>query len=130
MVSVKLLLDENLSPRVAVELREQRIDAIHVRERGLLGATDPEVLERAYVEDRILATSNVDDFVKLAHARDLHPGIVLVEDGALPRSEQARILLRALEIVSREVEGGRDLVNRVLHVWSDGEHLLEDVPPG
>ncbi len=51
---MKLLLDENLSPKVAETLaRDDGIDACHIRDRGLLGATDPEVLERAFSEDRI-----------------------------------------------------------------------------
>jgi predicted nuclease of predicted toxin-antitoxin system len=68
---VKLLLDENLSPAAAVALNAGGIDACHVRDRGILGATDHEVLERAFLEDRILVTSNVDDFVKLARAREI-----------------------------------------------------------
>jgi predicted nuclease of predicted toxin-antitoxin system len=96
-VNVKLLLDENLSPRVAEILRnEDGLDAVHIRDRGLLEATDPEVLERAYAEDRVLATKNVDDFVKLARARELHPGIILLEDGDLVRDAQLRVLRLAV----------------------------------
>jgi predicted nuclease of predicted toxin-antitoxin system len=39
----------------------------------ILGASDNDVLERAYQEDRVLVTSNVDDFVKLAAAREITP---------------------------------------------------------
>jgi predicted nuclease of predicted toxin-antitoxin system len=92
-VIVKLLLDENLSPRVAEILRkEDGQDAVHIRDRGLLEAKDHEVLERAYAEDRVLATKKVDDFVQLARARELHPGIILLEDGDLVRDEQLRVL--------------------------------------
>jgi predicted nuclease of predicted toxin-antitoxin system len=42
-VNVKLLLDENLSPWVAETLREAGLDAVHVRERDLLGAQDDTV---------------------------------------------------------------------------------------
>ena len=127
---MKLLLDENLSARLAVELQAEGIDVVHVRERGLLGATDPQVLQRAYEEDRILVTGNVDDFVRLAHARELHPGIVLVEDGGLTKAEQTQVLQTTIGVLRAEEAAGRDLVNRVLHVWLDGEHVLEDVPPG
>lgn len=69
-MNVKLLLDENLSPRLAEVLRnEDKLDAVHIRDRGLLGAKDHEVLERACAEDRVLATKKLDDFVKLARAR-------------------------------------------------------------
>jgi hypothetical protein len=76
---VKLLLDENLSLSVAVALCAEGIDVVHLRDRGPTSATDAEVLDRAYAEDRILVTANVDDFEKLAGARELHAGIVLVE---------------------------------------------------
>ena len=56
-MSVKLLLDENLTPAAAVALVADGVDAYHVRDRGILGATDAELLERAYQEDRILVTS-------------------------------------------------------------------------
>ena len=65
-MSAKFLLDENLSPAAAVALVKDGIDAYHVRDRGILGATDHDLLERAYQEDRILITSNVLDFEKLA----------------------------------------------------------------
>ena len=124
-MNVKLLLDENISPRVAEILRkEDGLDAVHIRDRGLLEAKDHEVLERAYAEDRVLATKNIDDFVKLARARELHPGIILLEDGDLVRDEQVRVLRAAVAVL----RGERDLVNRVLRVWADGKCLFEDVP--
>lgn len=125
---MKLLIDENLSARVAVELQQEGIDVVHVRERGMLGASDPEVLQRAYEEDRILVTSNVADFVRLARARDLHPGVMLVEDAGLPREEQKRVILEAIARLQAEQQAGRDLMNRVLRIWSDGEAVFEDIP--
>jgi Domain of unknown function (DUF5615) len=60
-VDVKLLLDENISPKVGEMLRDQDgLDSVHVRERGLLQAADRDVLERAYVGDRVLVTKNVE----------------------------------------------------------------------
>jgi predicted nuclease of predicted toxin-antitoxin system len=124
-VNVKLLLDENLSARVAEMLRKvDGLDAVHARDRGLLEAEDHVVLERAYAEDRILVTCDVDDFIKLAGARELHPGLVLVEDGELHRDEQ----LRAIRAAMATLQGERDLVNRVLRVWLDGETVFEDIP--
>ncbi|MGD0678389.1 MAG: DUF5615 family PIN-like protein [Polyangiaceae bacterium] len=124
-VDVKLLLDENLSPRVAETLcREDAIDACHVRDRGLLEATDHEVLERAYAEDRVVVTCNVGDFVKLARARDLHPGIVLLEDGGLVRAEQLIVIRRAVAALRLE----RDLLNRVIRIWLEGDVVFEARP--
>jgi predicted nuclease of predicted toxin-antitoxin system len=124
-VNVKLLLDENLSPAVAERLRrEDGLDAIHVRDRGLLEAADHVVLERTYADDRIFVTCNVDDFLRLARARELHPGIVLLEEGDLLRDEQLQIVRAAVSVL----RGERDLINRVLRIWLDGTIAIEDVP--
>jgi predicted nuclease of predicted toxin-antitoxin system len=73
---MKFIIDEDLSPRVARYLGQEycfvlsrflaeetsaarAADAIAVRDRGLLGATDPEVLEYAFKEDRILVAANI-----------------------------------------------------------------------
>ena len=80
---VKLLLDENISPRAAIDLRADGHDVVHLRERGRLGIADPDVLELAFGEDRVLVTANVSDFRKLAAARDIHAGIILLVHNAL-----------------------------------------------
>lgn len=127
---VKLLLDENVSPAVAITLCKQGIDVVHVRDRAMTGATDAEVLEKAYEEDRILVTANVGDFEKLAKARDLHGGIVLVEDGALLRNEQEAVIGRAVEAITAEYAAGRDMVNRMLRVALQGEPAFAPIPHG
>jgi predicted nuclease of predicted toxin-antitoxin system len=123
-VNVKLLLDENVSPKVAEILRGDGVDAAHVRDRALLEADDATVLERAFGEDRILVTCNVDDFVKLARAQDIHADIVLLEDGDLLRGEQLQVLRTVVEKLASE----RDFVNRVMRVWRDGTIVCEGVP--
>ncbi len=124
-MSVKLLRDENLSPAAAVALAADGVDACHVRDRGILGATDHEVLDRAFLEDRILVTSNVDDFVKLAHAREIHAGIVLIERVGLLRDEQIELIR---EIATKLAEHGA-MINELLHVDAHGAMRFEVVPP-
>jgi predicted nuclease of predicted toxin-antitoxin system len=113
---VKLLLDENLSPSVAVVLRDEGIDAVHIRDRGMTSATDGEVLDRAYAEDRILVTANVGDFEALAGARELHAGIALVEDGDLLRDEQEAVVRRIVVAIDGEYADARHMVNRIMRV--------------
>ncbi len=120
---IKLLLDENISPSVAVALAQDGVDAIHIRDRGMLSATDAEVLEKAFADDRVLVTKNVDDFVALARARDLHAGIVLIEEGDLLRDEQLEVIRRALEYM----EGLDDMVNKALTVRLGGTFQVEIV---
>jgi len=127
-VQVKLLLDENLSPRVALALRALGVDAIHVRDRSMFGATDPEVLRRAFMEDRILVTSNVADFVKLARSVEIHGGIVFIEDGDLLHEEQQTVLEAAVGLIRGELGSGRDMINRVLRIGRNGALGFEDIP--
>jgi predicted nuclease of predicted toxin-antitoxin system len=124
---VKLLLDENLSPTVAQKLREEGLDVAHVRDRGLLAATDAEVLEKATAEDRIVVTSNVDDFLTMARATEVHGGMVFVEDGSLLRDEQERVVRHAVALITAEYEANRDLLNRVLRIGLSGNAAFEAV---
>lgn len=121
---MKLLLDENMSPWVAQELCKAGIDACHVRDRGMLGDTDTQVLDKAFDEDRIVVTCNIDDFVDLAGDRELHAGVILVEQADLRRQGQLDLVRRA--IVAIEQQG--DLINQVLRVALDGTMAFEDIP--
>ena len=124
-MKARLLLDENLSPRVATTLaQEDGLDVCHIRDRGMLAAPDDEVLERAFTEDRVLVTANVDDFEALAAAREIDAGIVLLEVGDLLRDEQLRILRMAVAAL----EGERDLVNRVMWVSREEKIVIDDLP--
>jgi predicted nuclease of predicted toxin-antitoxin system len=125
----KLLLDENLSPAIALTLAQEGVDVVHVRDRGLLQARDVVVFGRALAEDRILVTSDVDDFAKLARGSTVHTGPILFEDSGLLRAEQLQLVRQALTMIAAELTAGRDMVNRVLRIWSDGAHMLEFIPP-
>lgn len=105
---------------------EDGIDACHVRDRDLLGVKDPGVLDKAFEEDRILVTANVDDFVRLARKRALHAGMILIEDGGLYRDEQLAVIRKAIGVIQNEA----DIVNRVLWVGLDGGMEFETIPPG
>lgn len=84
----KLLLDENLSPSIAVTLTRESYDVVHVRDRGLLQATDAQVFARAFDEERIVVTFNCEDFKKLARVAAVHAGLVFFEDDGLLRDER------------------------------------------
>ena len=126
--NIKLLIDEDLSPRVAQLLCEQLlIDSISVRDRGLLSSNDQEILEYAFQEDRILVTANIRDFEELARSREVHPGIVLIRDGSLLRDEQITIVKNAIQAIEAELEDGRDMINRVLYISIDGTKKFENL---
>jgi predicted nuclease of predicted toxin-antitoxin system len=60
-----LYLDENLSPRLAIQLRKYGFNAIAVRESEMLSKSDPDQLAFAVSQQRALVTINFRDFVAL-----------------------------------------------------------------
>jgi predicted nuclease of predicted toxin-antitoxin system len=73
---VKLLIDANLSPRVAIALGEAGFDVAHVSESGLLKASDHEILDRALAEGRAVVTADSDFGALLALRRTASPSVV------------------------------------------------------
>ena len=124
-VQVKLLLDENLSPAIVGALSKSGVDVVHLRDRGLLGATDAHVLECAYVEDRVLVTLNVGDFEKLARSREIHAGIALIERAGLLRDEQIEIVRKIVTAIAAH----GSMVNELLRVAEGRPRTFVTVPP-
>lgn len=81
---MRLALDENLSPRrIAAKLREAGHDVLALAEDATFEALpDPQVLELAASEKRVLITRNSRDFAPLARqwaeAGHSHAGIILI----------------------------------------------------
>ncbi|MEM9538361.1 MAG: DUF5615 family PIN-like protein [Cyanobacteria bacterium P01_E01_bin.42] len=126
---MKFLIDEDMSPAVAHYLAQTLfIDAIAVRDRGLLGASDRRVFEYALSEDRILVTANITDFERVAGACDVHAGIVFIQEGDLLRDEQITVLQNAIAAIQEELDTGNDMVNRVLYISLDGTTRFENLP--
>ena len=65
---MRFLVDEMFSPAVAMRLTELGHDAVHVREVGLGGRPDENVLGWATAEERVAVTENAVDFVPLLDA--------------------------------------------------------------
>jgi hypothetical protein len=79
---VKVYLDEDLSPTIAVLLQQRGVDATSAHDVGNSQLQDRAQLEYATREGRAIVTRNVVDFLRLAHdavaANTRHAGIVLV----------------------------------------------------
>jgi len=58
--SVKILADENISPRILSFLRAKGIDASDVKEKGWQGSDDRYILEMAYGDERFVLTHDSD----------------------------------------------------------------------
>jgi hypothetical protein len=75
-VAISLYLDENVPVAIAVELKKRGIDAVTVRDLGLLGDEAINHLSRATDMERVLCTHD-SDYARLAADGIQHAGIVL-----------------------------------------------------
>jgi uncharacterized protein DUF5615 len=87
-----LLLDEMLSPAIAIDLTAHGIDCRAVVGDPVLRAqSDLEIFQAALAEGRILVTNNVQDFESLRRAHeaagDEVPGLIYTSDLTFPRTK-------------------------------------------
>lgn len=123
---MELLIDENLSPILALWANEHGVPAQAVGYVGLQGASDEQVWRYAYQNDQVVVTINVGDFMRLAKSVDLHPGVIAIREAGLTRQEQWVRLQQALAYIKHEIGG--DLINQVLEVRGISEFKLHRIP--
>ncbi len=79
---MKLLLDEDLSPKIAGFLRGKGIDAVSIHETGRTGLSDKSQLEYAASEGRCFVTRNRDDYIILTRqffgSNKPHKGVLVL----------------------------------------------------
>jgi len=90
---MRFLVDNALSPTLALLLSQASHDALHVRSIGLQHAEDVEIFERAAADDRIVVSADTD-FGTLLSARTVRKPSVIQFRGAGSRRPEA--LARAL----------------------------------
>jgi predicted nuclease of predicted toxin-antitoxin system len=111
---MRLLLDEHLSPAIAVTLRSRGHDVVAVAERAdLRTLSDPMVFAAAVQERRAVVTLDFRGFRALARQALVQGspsfGLVLVPRG---RSSWRVAIVDALDRLLRELPGDDDLVVR------------------
>lgn len=119
---MRFFIDENLSPSLVQICQEAGYEATSVRDRGMLNATDRQVSELCFEEDRILVINNAVDFLDLAEESGIHPGLVFVPlgSGAETRTSM-RMAIEEIERFAAEAteEPESLMVNSVLEVAED-----------
>ncbi len=125
-MSVRLLLDEHISPTLVTRLAQLGVYAQSVPHVGLTGRTDAEVWAFALEHDFIVVTSNARDFIELLDV-EIHPGLIILRESGLSRTEQwAR-----LEPVVRHVLEKPDqdyLVNKVIEIEGVKKFSVREIP--
>lgn len=99
---MKFLLDEDLSEEIAMILRAEGADAVHVREIGFSGADDREVLDEAARRGCCVVTRNRNDFLALTefyfHEGRVHGGILIIPR-SYPGNQPKRIAKAILALM-------------------------------
>jgi predicted nuclease of predicted toxin-antitoxin system len=106
---MKFKIDENLGPSIQSLFHEHGHDCSTTREEGLGGADDPDVLQAANAEGRILVTNDHDFGNVLVYPPENTAGIVVLNPpGRVSLRLLRRLVLSLLEGLSRE-----DIRNRL-----------------
>jgi predicted nuclease of predicted toxin-antitoxin system len=104
---MKLLLDANLSPRVAEALRIAGHDASHVGDHGLLEASDEKILQFAITQESIIVTADSDFTTMLALAGLAVPSLVFLRSmDRLTPTQQGALLIANLPVVESDLLTG------------------------
>ncbi len=108
---MRLILDANISHRVARLLRGADIDAGHVRDHNLQHATDTAILEFARERSLVVVSEDTDFGELLAQQRTAAPSFVLLRTyQPITPDEQAAVLLANLPRVRPDLEQGAIVV--------------------
>lgn len=108
---MRVYLDEDLSPSIALLLRQRGVDATNAHEVGNSQLGDRAQLEYATHEGRAIVTRNVVDFLELARGavatNTRHAGIVLIPSSFRGDEYQAiaEVIVAALKPYPKGLDG-------------------------
>jgi predicted nuclease of predicted toxin-antitoxin system len=108
---MRFLVDQCLSPDFAVVLAETGHDVVHVRDLGMQRAGDPEVLDLARRDDRVLVSADTDFGTLMAQGGATRPSVVIFRRATGRRPvAQAGLLIANLPAMAEALDEGSVVV--------------------
>ena len=107
---MRFLVDEALQDLVADRLVEVGHDATHVRELGMQGAIDEDVLAHAAGEQRVLVTTDTDFGAILALSGAAIPSVLLLRGVGDTVDARVAAITQALTVVEDDLASGAIVV--------------------
>jgi predicted nuclease of predicted toxin-antitoxin system len=103
------LLDANLAPRLARNIRDAGYDCAHVSELLSGAASDVEIAELANSTEAILITKDAD-FLDLARRGVLRGPQIRLRSGNMSNRQTAQLLISALPRCVAAIEAGERII--------------------
>jgi predicted nuclease of predicted toxin-antitoxin system len=113
-VSLRLLLDESISPILIGPLAQLDVDAESVAQAGLSGQPDGAIFAYALELGMSVVMTHSAEFVKPAEMETC-PGLILLRESGLDREGQWARLKPAVRFLNREGDPGF-LINKVVDI--------------
>lgn len=108
---MRLLLDNNLSPKLVPLLANAGHDVAHVADHDMGSADDPSVLALAVETGRVLVSGDSDFGTLLARTQATSPSFVLVRRAVGRRvPELAAVIIDNLPVVEADLDAGAVVV--------------------
>jgi predicted nuclease of predicted toxin-antitoxin system len=121
---LKFLIDNALSPVIALDLKVAGHDAIHVRDIGLASATDDVLFLRAQRESRIIVSADTDFGTILALRGERSPSVILF------RQIKKAPLLEGETILKNLISIQEHLIAGAIVVFEDTRIRIRRLPIG
>jgi predicted nuclease of predicted toxin-antitoxin system len=119
---MKFLADMGVSMHTVKWLRGKGFNTTHVREEGMLRAPDSEIAKKAFRENRIILTFDLDFAAILALSRFNGPSTIIFRlSNALPQN----INFHLLRVITNEAVG---LEKGVIISVEDGKYRVRSLP--
>jgi predicted nuclease of predicted toxin-antitoxin system len=121
------LIDENLSPGLALGAQARGSRAFHASWVGLRGASDSKIAAYAIARDLILVTNDLVDFRRIYSRKGLHPGLIFLtvsDIAVMDREAQHHMFGAALDSAMAN-EPVNEAITVVLSENARGDWVIE-----